>query len=339
MRYLLPILLASCSATAQTWVPQLSGTRASLRGISAVSARIAWASGTSGTYLATTDGGVTWRTAAVPGATKLDFRDIHAVDRRTAYLLASGPSDQSRIYKTADAGLDWALQLTNPDPAGFLDAIAFWNTRAGIALGDPVRGEFVILTTADGGQHWTKQHAPPALAKEGAFAASGTCLVVLGKTEAWFATGGPGGARVFHSKDRGRTWTVASTPVRNDAATAGIFSLAFRDPSHGIAVGGDYSKPADSRHNIAVTSDGGRTWREPLGAHPNGYRSAAAFVPRAGVWVAAGPSGSDISRDDGEDWTPFDSGAYNAISFAPDGTGWAAGPEGRLAKFRWNDGR
>src|SRR4029077_15360981 len=113
-----------------------------------------------------------------------------------------------------------------------------------------------ILTTDDGGAHWQRQSGPVAGEKEGAFAASNSCLIVRGKRDAWFATGGPGGARVFHSADGGKNWTVATTPIRNDGAGAGIFSIAFSDAMHGVAVGGDYSKPNENAHNVAITSDG-----------------------------------------------------------------------------------
>ena len=82
---LLPLLL-----TTQSWEQQQSGTTASLRGIHAVSDRVAWASGTGGTYLRTTDAGVHWRGSTVPGAEALDFRDVHAVDEQNAYLLSRG---------------------------------------------------------------------------------------------------------------------------------------------------------------------------------------------------------------------------------------------------------
>jgi photosystem II stability/assembly factor-like uncharacterized protein len=327
MKLLLAALLAA-SAPAQTWTPQTSGTTASLRGVSAVDQKVAFASGSGGTWLATKDGGATWRAAKVPGAEQLDFRAIHAVDEQTVYLLSIGTGDKSRIYKTADGGEHWLLLLTNPDVKGFLDELAFWDPLHGIVLGDPVDGEFAIFTTADGGKHWDRQHAPPAAAAEGAFAAN-TSLAVMGTAEAWFGTGGTGGARVFHSQDGGKTWTVAATPIRNDAAAAGIFSLAFRDSRHGIAVGGDYSRFNEDGKNIAITSDGGLSWSEPAG-RPHGFRSAVAWLESRKAWVVTGTSGSDISTDGRNTWKNFDSGNFNALSVAGKAA-WAVGPRGRLA--------
>ncbi len=337
MRHL--ALLVASVAVAQTWVVQPGGTSASLRGVSAVGAKVVWGSGTNGTYLRTTDGGAHWQAAVVPGAEQLDFRGVHGVDEKTAYLLSSGPGDKSRIFKTTDGGSHWTLQFTNPDPKGFFDAIAFWDLRRGIVLGDPVGGRFVILTTDDGGEHWLRQSGPAALPNEGAFAASNTCLIVMGMRDAWFATGGSGAARVFHSNNSSRTWTGATTSIRNNGAGAGIFSLAFADARHGVAVGGDYTKPNDSAHNITVTSDGGRTWNASTGQHPSGYRSAVAYLPARHMWITTGPSGSDVSTDDGNNWTAFDTAAYNAISFLSSGEGWVVGPNGRVAEFRATPGR
>jgi photosystem II stability/assembly factor-like uncharacterized protein len=156
----------------------------------------------------------------------------------------------------------------------------------------------------------------------------------LGRRGAWFATGGPGGARVFHSRDRGRSWTVAATPIRNDGPSAGIFSLAFRDARHGVAVGGDYSKDSEDRQNIALTNDGGRTWAAPPNTGPKGFRSAVAWLPGRKLWIVTGTSGSDVSRDNGKTWELLDSGAYHAMSFVPGGDGWAVGPQGRIARFQ-----
>ena len=72
------------------WNPQKSNTTASLGGLSIVNTNVVWASGTGGTFVRTTDGGETWQAGTVPGGEKLDFRDIYAVDAKTAYLMSIG---------------------------------------------------------------------------------------------------------------------------------------------------------------------------------------------------------------------------------------------------------
>ena len=327
------LFLFAIAAFAQTLTVQNSGTDAALRGVSAVSDKIVWASGTHGTYLRTTDGGATWAAASVPGAETLDFRDVEGVDANTAYLLSIGKGNPSRVYKTTDSGAHWALSLQNTDPNGFFDEMAFWNPQHGILVGDPVDGQLVVMSTEDGGARWQRQKMPPALPGEGAFAASGTGITLLGDHDVWIGTGGKDAARVYHSADGGRTWTVAATPIRADSASAGVFSLAFSDLQHGVAVGGDYSKSAETAGNIALTSDGGKTWTKPPGAPPNGFRSAVAYLADRKVWVAAGTSGADISTDGGQNWQQFDTGNYNAISLVGSQAGWAVGPRGRVAKF------
>lgn len=321
------------------WQPQTSHTTASLRGVSAVSDQIAWASGTQGTFLRTVDGGATWHAAQVPGAEKLDFRDVEAFDANTAYLLSIGKGGDSRIYKTTDGGEHWTLQFQNANPEAFFDALAFWDARHGIAMSDPVQGKFVLITTDDGGATWQPippERLPAALPNEGGFAASGTCLVTQGKSNVWFGTGGAAKARIFRSTDRGRTWTVTDTPLRAGVASAGVFGIAFKDAKRGVIVGGDYQQPALAEQNLAYTNDGGQTWRLAELAKPAGFRSAAAYVRQAGaeVLVTVGTSGSDFARA-GKPWVTLDQENYNALSFARGliKAGWAVGPRGRIAKF------
>jgi photosystem II stability/assembly factor-like uncharacterized protein len=323
-------LLTVTLSSAQSWIPQTSGTNASFRGIHAVDAQTVWVSGTAGTFVTTADGGATWHAAQVPGAEKLDFRAVWAFDAKTAYLLSIGTGEQSRIYQTSDAGAHWKLLFTNPDAKGFFDGIVFWDHTHGIVAGDPVDGRTTIFTTDDAGATWQRQASPEAIGSEGAFAASNTSLALSGDHQVWLGTTA---ARVLHSADNGRTWTAPATPIRHDGSGAGVFSVAFRDPLHGIAVGGDYTKAAESRDNIAITSDGGKTWAAPSGTPPAGFRSAVAWLPGTKTWVATGTSGSDMSTDDGVTWKQFDATGYNAAAFVSGEVGWAVGPRGRIAKF------
>jgi photosystem II stability/assembly factor-like uncharacterized protein len=320
------------------WTPQSSGSVVRFRGVSAVSSSVAWASGDKGTYTRTTDGGATWQAGTVAGASELDFRDVDAFDAMTAYLLSIGEGEKSRIYKTEDGGAHWTLQFKNSRPKAFFDAMAFWDSRHGIAVSDPVDGRFLIIKTSDGGRTWNEMPAlnmPTALQGEGAFAASGTCITVQGKGNAWFGTGGPEGARVFRSTDGGRTWKVAQTSMIKGKA-AGIFSIAFRDAKHGVIVGGDYTKEREALDNVAITEDGGARWSLIKGPGPNGYRSCVAYVPRTNgpALLTVGPSGSDYSTDGGNSWKSISAEGYHSTSFAGNvNAGWAVGEGGRIAKY------
>lgn len=320
MRQSLMVLLLGIAAVAQsTPKAQRSNTTEDLRGVSVASGRVAWASGTHGTYLRTTDAGARWIAASVPGAETLDFRGVVAFSGQEAFLMSSGPGEQSRIYHTADAGQHWSLQFTNHNPKGFFDSMAFWDPRHGIVLGDPIADEtgvlkFELLITDDG-QSWhpiASSNLPSALAGEGAFAASNSCVAILPSSvpnetgsaarhdpfkqtepssalriktvpapdpNIWFATGGSA-ARVFHSSNRGETWQVMHTPMSHGPDSAGIFSIVFRDATHGVIAGGDYKHPERDGPNLAFTRDGGKTWTIST-LHPQAYFSAAAYDARA----------------------------------------------------------
>ena len=336
------VLAAGVAAflVAPAWTPQSSGVTVRLRGVSAVSERIAWASGAGNTILRTDDGGATWKKLPNPSAVpaeRLDFRDVDAVSATTAYALSIGAGTLSRIYKTTDAGLTWTMQFANADADAFFDAMAFWDADHGIAVSDSVKGAFVIITTEDGGKSWNRVPAdrlPAALENEGAFAASGTNVTVFGTTHAWFGTGAAARARVLHTPDRGRTWSIAETPVRA-GQTSGIYSIAFRDAMNGVIVGGDYSKETEAIDNAAVTTDGGKTWTLVKGL--TGFRSVVAYVPgQETTMLAVGPQGSDVSVDDGRTWAKVEGPGFDTFSFVQGAAvGWGAGARGTIGLFRY----
>jgi photosystem II stability/assembly factor-like uncharacterized protein len=136
--FLLSLLLVGAASAQSGPRVQISHTTEALRGVSAVSHNVAWASGTHGTYLRTIDGGTTWTPAQVPDAAALDFRAVVAFSADEAFLMSAGPGDQSRIYHTRDAGKTWQLQFTNKNPKGFFDSMVFWDPTHGVVLGDPI---------------------------------------------------------------------------------------------------------------------------------------------------------------------------------------------------------
>lgn len=325
-------VLLLASATFAQWSVVNVGTEAGFRGLSVVSSDVIWASGTGGTVARTVDGGRTWNVVRVPGAEKIDFRDIEAFDATTAYIISIGEGESSRIYKTVDGGRTWSLQHQNRIPEAFFDAMAFWDRDNGVVMSDPVRGYFHLLRTSDGGKTWNAMATDkmfPAEKGEAAFAASGTCLVANGKGNLWMVTGGSV-ARVHYSVNRGASWLATRTEIVSGGPGRGIFSISMFDSRTGVIVGGDYTKPDESADNVATTSDGGRTWMKASGL--GGYRSGSVFVDRRTV-VAVGTNGSDISRDGGKTWTALDKENYNAVQAKGAGNVWAVGPRGRVARL------
>jgi photosystem II stability/assembly factor-like uncharacterized protein len=326
-------------AQAATVAAQESGVTVQLRGISAVDAAVAWATGREGTVLRTVDGGAHWQATHVPGAEKLDFRDVEGFDADTAVVLSIGPGADSRVYRTDDGGRSWTLALQNTDPRAFFDCMAFDGER-GWMLGDPVDGAFQVYATDDGGRSWTLQAGvmPPAAKDEAAFAASGTCIA----TTPWggrMAVGGGGAARAFvGAGDAGgngkgavaTAWTAHATPMPARVPAAGIFSAA---PAGGdmLLVGGDFEhETAPGSASLAQRQGDGSL---KVSALPDlrGYRSGVACAGNAHPrCVAVGPSGVDVLVDGR--WQPLSDTGYDAVDLAADGNGWASGAKGRIAR-------
>ncbi|XIE80908.1 WD40/YVTN/BNR-like repeat-containing protein [Streptomyces sp. SBR177] len=317
------------------WRLTETGTDARFRGLAAVSGSVAWAAGSRGTVLRTTDGGASWRNVSPPEAAGLEFRDVEAFDARRAVVLAIGEGEASRIFRTEDGGATWTESFRNPDPRAFYDCMTFFDRRHGLAMSDPVDGKYRILSTRDGGRSWEvlpDAGMPAALPGEAGFAASGQCLVSAGPRDVWLATGGGATGRVLHSADRGLTWTATETTVPAGEGAKGVFGLAFRDRRHGIAVGGDYRKDQPSPLAAAVTGDAGRTWTASA-TPPPAYRSGVAWLPHSrSAALTVGPTGTDLTTDGGRTWRTVDPGSYDTVDCTPDGSCWAAGEKGRIAR-------
>lgn len=338
MRVLVSLLLFCTAAQAQQWSVQSSGLDTSLRGVSVVRSSRAphslavWACGSNGVILRSLDAGKSWKQLHVAGGETLDFRGIVAFGDGTAYAMSIGGGENSRIYKTTDAGETWKLEYSENRSAFFLDDLACISRTKCFALSDPVDGKFLLVSTNDG-QHWNelpRDNMPAALAGEGVFAASNSAMVIYAKREIYFATGGGRAARVFHSSDLGRTWTVAETPIASRNASEGIFSLA-RNGKTVAVVGGDYKDVNRADDAAAYSRDGGATWKL-ASRQPGGFRSAVAFE-NGRTLIAAGPSGEDVSHDGGATWTQTDSLNLNAVAVLGGNEIWGVGPKGTIARM------
>ncbi len=344
-------------APALSWTMEESGTTAGLRGIHSVDGKLAWASGTEGTVLRTVDGGAHWQKCAVPDGEKdgatLDFRGVQAWDEKTAIVMASGPGEKSRLYKTTDACKSWSLLMRNESLDGFWDAVRMWTPTDGFLAGDPEtepdsdrpKAKWLYLSEftswngpLDDSAFQSSVEAHPG---ESAFAASNSSIALApfrtkdGQSrEVWFATGGISGSRVIHFQhfnggEPERVSTdVVEVGILPKTESGGIFSIYMREGGQGIVVGGDYTKPNQRDGTSAYSNDSGRTWNAAT-KPPHGYRSSVQWNEALKAWITVGTNGSDVSRDDGKTWEPFDDGNWNALSLP-----FVVGTKGRIGKLK-----
>jgi len=337
---------------AQTRFPKLtvqnSGTSELLITVSPVNAKVVWAAGAHGTFLLTTDGGATWKSGQVPGTKWLQFRGVRGVSDKIAYLQSIGNDPGNfRIYKTEDGGDTWTMQFKNETDGAFYDCFAFWTPTRGISHSDSVNGVFPDIRTTDG-KTWQSiaSNMPPALAGEFSFAASDTCVATQGDNNAWIATGGASAARILATTDGANTWNAYDTPLVS-SASAGAFTVDFRDPLNGIVGGGDLDPSDPNNARTAFSGDGGKTWAFTNAPPVTGAIFGLSYVRQARgnctklcqatlryVVVTANTGGAAWTPDEGTTWyvLPGVTGGW-AVAFASPAAGWLVGAGGEIIKI------
>ncbi|MGB0177035.1 MAG: WD40/YVTN/BNR-like repeat-containing protein [Owenweeksia sp.] len=316
------------------WQNFESGSKSGLRGLYAVSEKVCWASGSDGTVLRTVDGGKTWEDRSVRGMENLQFRDIHAFGPDTAMVLSAGLP--AVICRTTDGGKTWLTVYENVDEGVFFDAMDFWNPKRGIAFSDAPGDRLLIIETIDGGRSWQalpQTVLPQVAPRQGGFAASGTCLKTIGESTVIIGLGGVS-ATVLLSRDFGRTWIKTRAPLDQGEPSQGIFSFTFKNEMEGFCVGGDYRADSLTSFNLAQTNDGGKSWfLTGDGGIIGKYRSCIAYLNEYTL-VAVSRNGCSFSSSSGETWEDLE-GSFYTVSVGTDGSVWASGPEGALAKLHY----
>ena len=318
---------------------QQSGTDALLIGVSILSEESIWMSGTKSTVIRTLDGGNTWDRFKHPEIDTFQFRDIHAFDDGNVIVLASGEGDNSQIHLfSPDDG--WKTVFVMDNKKGFLNSIAFWNDREGLAYGDAFDESPYLLKTSDGGKSWERIDAsslPEANEGEGGFASSGSCIDVGEGGKAWVGTGAGGSARVIKTSDYGESWEAYESPmVRGEFA--GITSIHFRNDQNGMIAGGDLTDTEGYTENIAFSQDAGETW--DLASTPNTvgafYGSDFIKIGNREIALVCGPNGADLSLDGGNTWNTILEDNLWVTDLHPSGLGWVAGRDGKIFKIVFN---
>ncbi len=302
---------------------------ANFRGLSVVNDKVIWICGNNGFVCRSVNGGQSWDTMQVASYEGSDFRDIEGFDSRTAVVMSSGTP--ALILKTTDGGKRWKRVFRDERPEVFLNGMAFWDHKRGIAFGDPVDRKLFLLQTSNGGGNWKEipfRDCPVTQDGEHGYAASGTSVRATGQGYAFIGTGGRA-AHLFTSGDYGKTWQKKSCPILKKPESGGVFSVAFKDARTGVIMGGDYKADTSAVENCFLTYNGGISWKPPLKA-PGGFRSCVEYINQTTL-MATGPTGTEYSRDGGNTWVPISAAGFNVVRKAKKGTRiFLAGPGGLI---------
>ncbi|MFA8435050.1 MAG: WD40/YVTN/BNR-like repeat-containing protein [Marinifilaceae bacterium] len=333
----LPFLSSGQSTHEVKLEKQNAGLTGSLRGVDVVDGETVWIAGAGGVYSFSCDGGKSWKTGNVPGAEKLDFRDVHAFSAQHVLLMSCGNGSDSRIYQTRDGGKNWKLCYQNSYEKAFFNGIAFWDQQHGILTSDPIDEKPYLLVTQDAGEHWSPlQPSEIPVLKEGefAFAASGTGIVTKGEQEVWLLTGGLV-SRVFYSANRGKTWKAYSTPIVQGTPSEGIYSFCADGEEQAIAVGGSWKRTEETKGNVILSGDGGKTWRRAKGVAGVAFKECVKYLGD-NCYIITGPTGTALSKDLGEHWETIDSTPFHAVDYHKEsGIGWMVGAGGQVYRLEW----
>jgi photosystem II stability/assembly factor-like uncharacterized protein len=315
------------------WITQASGftTIHAINYMSASDSNTVWATsyltsaptGPCSDFTRTTDGGNTWIPGVINNTTGLASSMVFAMSATKAYVpmyKVSGSTPQG-IYVTTNGGATWSRQATAPfsNSASFPDCIHFFDSVTGWALGDPILGSFEIYTTTNGGTNWTavsSSNIPAPLSGEygiiGYYSAVNDSL--------WFGTNM---GRIYHSTDKGHTWSVSTVTPFNNKFIKPVFSTGM----HGLV----QDRSQGSTGSVCESFDGGLTWTLVNATGPT-YPTDLTFVPGSGnVWVTAGSggtNGSSYSFNGGHFWNDFvgtQGAQYMQMTWLNNHCGWAGG--------------
>ena len=228
------------------------------------------------------------------------------------------------ILHTADGGETWDEQDSGTD--FILERVFFVDRNHGWAIGGWPRdaavsvygGMGVILVTADGGRHWSKQLDGEATWLKDVF--------FLNPRQGW-AVGEYG--MVLKTTDGGGHWR----PIRRTGTPSWLYGVAFVNERCGLAVGHD--------ETILRTDDGGESWTvqpTPAPRRVNGWPAAyraVAFADQQRGWIV-GDDGTILgTTDGGGSWqleplalpdAAVELASFESLTVAPDGTAWAVSP-------------
>ncbi|MGM0586899.1 MAG: YCF48-related protein [Bacteroidota bacterium] len=193
----------------------------------------AYAVGSAGTILKSTDGGDSWTLLTTINTEEVLY-GVHFLDANTGFVAG----ENKAVFKTTDGGDTWASI-----PASYttyFNTVHFLNSQKGFIAG----GSGTIQMTTDGGASWSTVTHPGHnyYLNDIHFLDDQTGFIVGGNSA--YDT-----ADILKTTDGGNNWTLIDSPVDNQ-----LTSVYFIDDQIGFIVG--------YYGTLLKTTDGGDTWTD-----------------------------------------------------------------------------
>ncbi|MGI8467600.1 MAG: WD40/YVTN/BNR-like repeat-containing protein [Pyrinomonadaceae bacterium] len=222
------------------WTKQNSGTFAWLHSIYFVNEKQGWITGSNGTFLKTSDGGLTWK--QTKKFTEDNLRDVYFSDAQNGWLLCErdiyggGEFSPSYLLKTSDGGETWEKITVTGESRERITRFFFSKDGNGFAVGEAG----AIWAMTDDKKIWKKTSLPVRyLMLDGKFA-DNTHGALVG-----------GGGTILFTEDDGLSWNPAAVSGGNIGKLNSIF---FINQRIGWTVG--------ASGKILFTNNGGKFWHE-----------------------------------------------------------------------------
>jgi|GEM_PF-6482808 len=287
-----------------TWEKRPAPTNQSLNAVFVLDTLNAWAVGTNGVVVHSSDGGENWTlqrsdTGEFP-AFHGELRGVYFHDKLNGLVVG----DDQRILRTSNGGATWdSIRTVAFSLRDYYD-VAFTDPMRGYIVGSGVGGP-VGMRTTDGGLQWSP-YTPGASAAAVEF-----------KGGTGFAVGVRG--LVYRSLDSGTTWTTLSRNV----VPSTLRDVRFFDSALGVAVG--------AGGLIVRTTTSGTIWSRADSLSKAELQGVA--CGDALHWCAIGSNGTALfSGDAGTTWSSVPSGATALYDVAMAGSleAWAVGIDGAI---------
>jgi photosystem II stability/assembly factor-like uncharacterized protein len=219
--------------------------------IAVVDKNTAWASGTLGTVLKTTDAGKTWQ--LVKSGEDIWYTSLHAIDAQKVFLTSWNQNLQS----TTDGGKTWKSQQIGK--LFYLKKVSFVDSKNGFLLGSKEVGEnetepvVQLWVTTDGGETWNERNSTLKIDPvDFRFFTDKIGFAIVGKYD------GSNNHDIYRTTDGGVNWQPVKSP-----SNVNISSISIVNAKIGFAVADSPAATGNqttSKLLILKTVDAGATW-------------------------------------------------------------------------------